>query len=214
MYSYYIKERNMNMAYIELRLLTQIECQLKVQKITDIITFLNNHGFINCLTVLNTDIYAEDIIEQDNIMSLTIDVKNDRMRFKFWDGLSTMWLFHTQDLFDILSTGREKFSELYDKYEPLTEIILNCKLRWNTFIDNISYQYNSDDYAEVVYHIVFYDEETKMYAKILDDINSSINVLGSEYIDSLNFKITHSFKKVGCIPCEKAKKEREKNENK
>lgn len=216
MNSYYIKERDRNMTYIELRFLTEIECDLKEQKIQDILLFLNKHGFLNCLTIVNTNIRAEDIIEQEDIMSLTIDARNDKMRFKFWNGSTIFWLFHTQDLFDVLNTGREKFTKLYDKYEKLTELILNFKKRWGVSIDSVSYKYYPDSDIEVVYDIVFAevvknDDYNKILNKLMQEIYFTFK--GDE-ADNLKFNITHSFKSVGCTPCEQARREREKNENK
>lgn len=202
------------MTYIELRFLTEIECDLKEQKIQDILLFLNKHGFLNCLTIINTNIRAEDIIEQEDIMSLTIDVRNDKMRFKFWNGSTTFWLFHTQDLFDALYTGREKFIELYDKYEGLTEWILTFKKRWELSIDNISYKYYPDSDIEIVYDIVFTEAmKDGDYNKILKRLMQEIYVIFSD-ADDLKFNITHSFKTVTCTPCEQARRECEKNENK
>ena len=215
MNSYYIKERDMDMTYIELRFLTEIECDLKEQKIQEILLFLNKHGFLNCLTIFNTSgIRAEDIIEQEDIMSLTIDIRNDKMRFKFWNGSTTFWLFHTQDLFDALYTGREKFTELYDKYEGLTAWILTFKRRWELSIDSISYKYYPDSDIEVVYDIVFTEAmKDGGYNRILKRLMQEIYSIFSD-ADDLKFNITHSFKTATCTPCEQARREREKNENK
>lgn len=217
MNSYYIKERNMNMTYIELRFLMEVECELKSEKITEILNFLNNNGFINHLTIFYIDnLRAENIPERDNVMSLTIDMRNDKLRFKFWNGAATMWLFHTQDLFDALDTGREKFSELYDKYEPITEILLDFKKRWSTSIHRISYKYNVDVDTEVLYHIVFTEEVKKTYYanKILYKINKEIEMLGKDITEGLKFNIEHSYQEIGCAPCEARRREREQNENK
>ena len=147
MNSYFIKELNTEVTYIELRLLSQLDCELKIEKLTDILNFLRVHHFlINLTTVYGDDMTTELMnserhYEQKDVMSLTIDVNNDKMRFKFWNGASTQWFYHTEDLLSALDTGREKFSELYDKYEPVTDILLDFKRRWTTSIFHVTYNY-------------------------------------------------------------------------
>ena len=128
MNTYYIKEYDAEMTYIELRLLMYIDCEEKYKKLTNILNFLKTHNFIVNLTMLYSEgIQSETITEQEDVMSLTIDTPNEKFRFKFWNGISTMWLFHTSDLFDAINMGREKFSEIYDKYEPITELLFDFK---------------------------------------------------------------------------------------
>lgn len=216
MNTYYIKECNSDMTYMELRILMYIDCEEKYKKITEILNFLKTHHFITHLTTLYSEgMGAENITERKDIMSLTIDAPHEKMRFKFWNGASTMWLFHSADLFDSISMGREKFSELYDRYEPVTEVLFDFKKRWHTSIDNISYEYSSDSDVDIVYNIVFTQEvkESGFDTKLIEKINKEIIMLGHEVIDDLSFEIKHSFKSIGCSPCEQARKEREKNEN-
>lgn len=214
MNSYHIVERNMDMTYIELRLLMEVECDLKADKITQILVFLNSHGFINCLTIFNPSVHPENIIEQDNVMSLTIDMVKDRLRFKFWDGASVMWLYHTQDLFDALDTNRKDFNELYDKYEPVTEVLLKQKKIWSLFIEDILYQYHPNEDVEVVYEIVLIQEAKKSaaYDKIVASISNDMDLLDKN--EGFKFNIIYTFREIVCGPCERARREREKNENK
>lgn len=217
MNTYYIKERNMDMTYIELRLLLYVDCPLKYEKITKILNFLNNNGFLAHLTIFySEDMRAENIPEKEDVMSLTIDMRKDTLRFKFWNGIAIMWLFHTDDLLDALSTGREKFSEIYDKYEPVTEVLFNFKKRWSTSIYHISYEYPLYSDVDVIYNIIFTKEvEKSNFAnKLLEKINKEIIMLGHEITDGLKFELQHSYKKVGCSACEEARKRREENENK
>ena len=215
MRTYYIEEKNMEMTYIELRLLLFVDCDLKYQKITDILNYLNSKGFIiNLTTFYCEDRQAENFSEQQDVMSLSIDMVNNKMRFKFWNGASTFWLFHTKDIFDALDTGRNEFSELYDKYEPITEVLFDFKKRWRTSIYHISYEYYPDDDFELVYHIIFTDDvkDTNYSGILLNKIYKEITMLGSDITDNLKFKVEHSFRTLGCLPCQKAKEEREKNE--
>ena len=215
MRTYYIEERDMEMTYIELRLLLFVDCDLKYQKITELLDYLSNKGFIvNLTTFYCENRQSDNFSEQQDIMSLSIDMINDKMRFKFWNGASTFWLFHVKDVFDALDTGRSEFSELYDKYEPITEVLFDFKNRWRTSIYHISYEYYPDDEFELVYHIIFTSDvkDTDYATVLLGKIDKEIVMLGSRITDDLKFKIEHSFKTSGCLPCQKAREEREKNE--
>lgn len=218
MKSYFIEEKDAEMTYIELRLLLMIDCDLKYDKITEILNYLNNHRFIIDLTTLSINsIPPEQFLEKENVMSLTIDMLNNKLRFKFWNGASTQWLYHLDDLFNALNMGRQEFSDLYDKYQPLTEILYDFANRWKTSVHRISYRYYpvDDDTVDVVYHFVFtQDVEDANYAgKLLKKINDEIIGLGNDITNDLKFKIEHSFQSSGCTPCEKARKERERLES-
>lgn len=196
--------------YIELRLLLSIDCKEKSRKITQILSFLNANGFITHLTILSLgDINAEDIIEHDNVMSLTIYMIDNTFKFKFWNGITVTWFSHTQDLFDEIRTGREEFASLYDKYEPITEILLDFKQKWTTFIQNIRYQYHPNADIELTYNIVFFED--KYVDEILKKINKQITLLDRDVVKNLHFDIQISYASSGCIPCQK--KARENNEN-
>lgn len=214
--SYYIRGRKRRMTYMELRLLMEVECDAKIKKISEILSFLYTHNFLANLIVFSVDDFqSENIVEKDDIMSLTIDMVEDKMRFKFWNGVSSMWLFHTQDLFDALNTGREEFSDIYDKYEEITDILLNFKKRWSTSIAHISYRYHPTENTDVSYHIVFSDgvKQTDSADEILNKINKELQKVDSSVIDGLKFDIQYSYKPSGCTECEKKRKEREQNEN-
>ena len=217
MYSYYIEERNMDMTYLELRLLLYVDCQLKYEKITKILNFLNRNGFINHLTMLYSEnMRADNIPERENVMSLTIDMRDEKMRFKFWNGANTVWVFHTDDLFEALNKGRDDFSKLYDKYKPITDLLLDFEKRWSTSFKRISYRYASSGDNEVMYNIVFTKdvEDTDYASKILSKINKEIIMLVEDVTKDLKFSIEYEFESTGCSACEKARKEREKNETK
>ena len=216
MRTYYIEERDMEMTYIELRLFLYIECDKKINKITQILGYLHTNGFLVNLTVLHSDLLVDNIKEKKDVMSLTIDMRGDKLRFKFWNGASVLWLYHTEDLLQALNMGRNQFSEIYDKYEPVTDILFDFQGRWKTSIHRISYQYLHDDDFDVIYHIVFSEEvkNAKYDIILLKKIYDEVNTLGEDILKDLKFKISHSFKTSGCVPCEQAKKEREKIESK
>jgi hypothetical protein len=214
MKSYYIEEKQMEMTYIELRLLLYVDCEDKYKKITEILNYLNVNGFITNLTTFYCEnMRAENIFEPTNVMSLTIDIKNDKLRFKFWNGASTLWLYHVEDLLDALETGRSKFVLLYDKYAPITELLLDFKNRWRTSIYHISYEYNPDSETEIVYHITFTEDvkEANYASVLINKINKEIQLLDENIIKDLNFRIEHSFRTSGCSECEKRRQEREQN---
>ena len=205
----------MDMTYLNLRLLLSLDCDLKYKKINRLINFLNNKGFIVNLSIVNPELTSIYMKEETDIMSLTIEMNNDKMQFKFWNGISALWLYHLDDLFDALETGRNTFSELYDKYEPVTSILFDFKNKWKTSVYSISYNYHPEnDDVDLKYHIVFFEEvkNTKYTNKLLKKIENEINMLGEDVTKDLNFRIEHSFRTTGCLPCQKAKEEREKNE--
>lgn len=216
MRTYYIEEKQAEMSYIELRLLLFIDCDIKYKKITAILNYLMNNDFlINLTTLYCEDLSANNFEEKEDVMSLTIDFVNDKMRFKFWNGASVFWLYHVEDVFHAVDTGRSEFSEIYDKYEPVTDILYDFQRRWRTSIHHVSYQYYpSDDDVELLYYITFSEEvkNTNYANTLLSKIGKEIQMLGSEITKDLNFRIKHSFRTSGCLPCEKARKEREQNE--
>ena len=212
MRTYYIEEKQMEMTYLNLRLLLFVDCELKYKKITELLNYLNSEGFIVNLTAFYCeDVTSESYLEGQDIMSLSIDMVNDKMRFKFWNGASTFWLYHLSDVYDALDTGRNSFSALYDKYEPITEVLFDFKRRWRTSIYHISYQYYPDDDIELVYRIIFTQDvkDTAYASKLIDKMNKEITMLGEDVTKNLNFRIEHSFKTSGCAPCQKAREERE-----
>lgn len=205
----------MDMTYLNLRLLLSIDCDLKYEKINELINFLNIKGFIVNLSTVNPNLSSIYFGEETDVMSLTVEMSNDKLCFKFWNGISALWLYHLDDVFDALETGRNHFSELYDKYEPVTAVLFDFKNKWKTSIYSISYNYHpEDDDVDLKYHIVFFEDvkNTKYTNKLLKKIENEINMLGDDVTKDLNFRIEHSFRPTGCLPCEQAKKEREKNE--
>jgi len=209
-----MKNNLTNIKYIELRLLMYIDCAIKYEKINNILNFLKTHGFVVNLTIVHPNVEAESFDEDEDVMSLTIDIPRETLRFKFWNGVSVIWLFHTSDLLDFINMSREGFLDIYDKYEPVTEVLFDFKRRWATSIYDISYEYPSDSDVEIIYNIIFTQEvkDTNFDSKILEKINKEIIMLGKDITDKLNFEIKHSFQLVGCSSCEQSKKEREKNE--
>ena len=147
-------------------------------------------------------------------MSLTIDIVNDKLRFKFWNGISVQWFYHIDDVINALKTGREQFSDLYDKYEPVTEVLLDFAHRWKNSIYNISYKYQKEDF-DIVYYILFTEDvKEREYTNImLGKINNEIINLGENITKDLKFKLEYDYKTSTCIPCEKAKQERMKLES-
>lgn len=200
-----------DVSYIELRLLLNIDCEEKYRNIAKILNFLNINGFITHLTMLYAEnINIEDVFEYNDVMSLSIYMIDNKMRFKFWNGITTMWFSHTQDLFDELNMRRDKNALLYDKYEPITSILLDFKKKWTTFIQRISYQYHPDASIELTYNIVFLDDAH--VDKILNKINKQISALDTNVIEDLSFDIQTSYVSSKCIPCEERRKHEKEND--
>lgn len=210
----FIQEYEKEMTYIELRILTDIDCEPKYGKIHELLAFFAEENFLAHLTYyLHDGPTAEDFTETQNKMSLTIDMLKERMRFKFWNGATAQYLYHISDLFYALKTGRENFTELYDKYEPVTEALFDFAHKWKNSIYNVSYKYDDDDF-DIIYKITFTnDVKERDYATImLSKINKAISDLGEEITNDLNFKLIHDFKS-GCSPCEEARRRREEIES-
>ena len=217
MNTYYIEETKAEMSYIELRLLLYIDCDEKNKKITELLNYMNANYFIVNLTTLYFEGWSADNLgERQEVMSLTVDMVNDKMRFKLWNGISTFWLYHLKDVFIALNERRDDFSEIYDKYAPITKIFSDFKERWKTSVYHFSYEYYpQNDDVEMVYFITFSEDVKKSnYTNhLLSKLNAEIAKLGTNVTQNLNFRIKHSFRTAGCLPCQKAKEERERERN-
>lgn len=216
MNTYFINEYGKDMTYLELRLCAILDCPGRIKKITEILNFLNIHNFLTNLVVAYDDtMRSENFEEKSDIASLSIDVRDDKFRFKYWNGSETIWTFHTQDLFDSLISGREDYAKIYAKYYPVTTVIKNMQDKFRNSIKRITYRYYPQHEVEMIYHLVFTQEiqETHAENSLLEMINKEIIMLGSEVTQDLKFSIDFSFDEGQCIPCQKAKEEREKNVN-
>lgn len=209
----FIKERDKEMTYLELRILTMIDCKPKHEKITELINFLKRNDFLCNLTYMLEDAKSDNFTEFNNRMSISVDLINEKLRFKFWNGASTQYLYHVSDLCNALDTGREEFTELYDKYEPVTEALYEFARKWQNSIYSISYDYLADKF-DIIYTVTFtQDVKERDYTNImLSKMSKEIEKLGTDVTKDLNFKLIHEFKST-CTPCEQARKERERRES-
>ena len=175
---YYINEYSDEMSLIELRLGGIKDCELYVQKVTEILDFLRFHGFMAHLTVLfDDDKSAEDFLEFTDIPSLTIEICDGKFRFKYWNGKETIWTFHINDLFDALLNKRQEYVVLYTRYGAVTDIIMDAKNNFRTCIRRISYRYAVSEDVDIEYLIVFTPSAEGMHEKILQQIHNRINDL-------------------------------------
>ena len=155
MNKYYINELNTEATYLELRILTYVECEKKITIITKILNFLNSHNFLTNLTMLyHTAMRSENLLERQDTTSLSIDMRDEKFRFKYWDGSKTYWAYHLNDLFDILIEGREEYRQLVEKYNDVTVALLSVKQK-HPEIDNIIYNYYPSDDIDIQYDIQF-----------------------------------------------------------
>ena len=220
MNKYKIKELGDNsFTYLELRILMYVECEKKMKVVTDILNFLNYNGFITNLTTFfymggDMRIRSENYPEKMGVSSLSIDLRDDKIRFKFWDGAKNFWAYHREDLYECMLEGREDFMKLSDKYEPITSAIFNMKNKYDRDILHVGYKYYPENSnLDILYNVEFsqYIKEHKMENRMLQDINDEISLIGEDYLKDVSFKIEYSFKESGCSPCEEARRKREQN---
>lgn len=208
MNKYHIKELGRDCTYIELRIFSYIECEEKIRKLTEIFNFLNFHDFLVNLTMLyHKEMRAENMIERQDVASLTIDLRDDKFRFKFWDGAKTYWTYHTDDLFNILIEGRREFIALSEKYSPVTKALSDFKDK-NDVIFGLSYKYFPTDGIDIRYDILFDQslKENHGEDQYLKQIYDEIDSLG---LKDISIDIDYGFQ-AHCSPCEEARKRRER----
>lgn len=203
---YFIKELGVEATYLELRIFSYLECEEKIKKITEILNFLNNHGFITNLTMLyHSMMRAENMIEHQGVPSLTIDLRDEKFRFKYWDGSKDYWVYHVSDLFICLINGRQSFEELVNTYAPLTRLLYDFKSKYNDDIVDITCQYHPLGFnVDIRYELKLSQKvkDNNTVGIVLQRIYEEINKL--ENINSLSFDIDYKFKEK-CSSCEKAK---------
>lgn len=203
---YFINELGVETTYLELRIFSYLECEEKIRKITEILNFLNHHNFITNLTMLyHSMMRAENMVEHQGVPSLTIDLRDEKFRFKFWDGAKTHWTYHISDLFLVLIQGRQDFIELSDTYAPLTQLLFDFKQRYNNDILSLKYMFYPPGFnVDVLYELQLSQKvkENNTTNLILQRIYEDINKL--ENVNALKFDIDYSFKEK-CTACEKAK---------
>lgn len=215
---------NQDFIYIKIRILTQIECEIKLKKISGILEFLTLNGFIPHLDFIyynfqNEEYQAEpeNINEIADIPSLSIDMRNHKLRFKYWDGSKIYWVYHIEDLFNIIKEGHNEYKKLYNKYLDITEIIFNAKKQFDDDIISVSYEYYpTDKDLDILYFIIFSKKvkENNTESKMLENITKNISSLGEEKLQDVNFAIDFDYENTSCTPCEEARRKREQNERK
>ena len=204
MNKYDIKEINSECTYLELRILSYLECEAKMKKITEILNFLARNNFlVNLTRVYYYPVKSEFYSEKYDVQSLTIDLQDDKFRFKYWDGATTYWTYHTQDLFKILIKGRNDFDSLVSKYKPITDLLFDIKEEKTGVIKWVRYKYYPEEDVDILYELEFrkHVEGTDILDNVLNYIHNRINDLG---LKDLNMTIDYSFD-TECLPCQKAK---------
>lgn len=210
MNKYYIQELKRECTYIELRIFSYIECDEKIKKLTEIFNFLNFHDFLVNLTMLyHEEMRSENMIEHQGVASLTIDLRDEKFRFKYWDGAKTYWTYHVEDLFNVLIEGRKEFAALSEKYQPVTDALFDLEDQYDS-IFGMTYKFFPSDGIDIRYDIMFDHQlreshgEDRYLKKIYDTINSL-------EIQDARIDIDYGFK-AHCSPCEEARRRREQNE--
>lgn len=199
-------------SYLELRLLTYLECEEKVKKVAEIIHFLVTHNFLANLKVMPCyeDVKADSFLEKQDCASLTIDVQNEKFRFKFWDGAKTYWTYHLEDLFNSMLEGRKEYDALIEKYSKITDYLFKFRDQHKDEINRITYKYYPSKEIDIEYEVQFTNNMKENQAqtdKLLKEIFDYVfHLEGDYYLD-----FTYTFREP-CIPCQKAKEDR--NESK
>lgn len=210
MNKYYINELNTEATYLELRILTYVECEEKITIITQILNFLNSHNFLTNLTMLyHTAMRSENLFERQDVASLTIDMRDEKFRFKYWDGSKTYWSYHLNDLFNILVEGRKEYRQLVEKYNDVTVALLAVKQKHSDAIDTIVYNYYPSDDVDIQYDIQFVNDMKGNSAQIDMILKEMFDYIPKN--EDFKIDIIYSFKHK-CIPCQK-KKEQENESN-
>lgn len=206
-----IEALNNETTYLEFRILTYLECEEKMKKITQIINFLKQNNFlINLSVVYFNNLRAENMPEQKNVPSLSIDMRDDKFRFKYFDGAKIYWTYHLSDLFDVLLSGREEFSNFINKYEPITNLLFRIKDE-NKDIKLVRYKYYPKSDIDIEYEIHFFEEskDTNVADLTMKDIFRQINDLN---LDDLKMDLIYTFEEK-CLPCQKAKEKQNEGKN-
>ena len=210
MNKYYIQELKRECSYIELRIFSYIECEEKIKKLTEIFNFLNFHDFLVNLTMLyHEEMRSENMIENQGVSSLTIDLRDGKFRFKYWDGAKTYWTYHVDDLFNILIEGRKEFFALSEKYQPITEMLSDFKDQHHAIV-GLTYKYFPSDGIDIRYDILF-DSALKENHGEDHYLKEVYNMINSLKIQDISIDIDYDFR-AHCSPCEEARKRREQNE--
>ena len=217
-----IKDGDQELKYIKFRILTQLECEIKIKKISEILEFLTLSGFVPHLDSIYYNFkdeehqaQPENITELVDVPSLSIDMRNHKLRFKYWDGSKVYWVYHIKDLAHVLIEGYNEYKELYNKYLYISKEVLKAKKDFPDDIITISYEYYpSDRDLDILYLIIFsqHAKENNIESKILENITKNITLLGEEKLQDVNFAIDFDYENTGCTPCEEARKKREQNE--
>ena len=209
MNTYFINELDKNLTYLELRLCLKFGCMECFKKVNDILEFLNRNCFLaSLITIYDTTLSADSFVEREDVMSLTIDMVDGKMRFKYWNGSQAFWSFNTQSLCDNLLQQREEYAKIYAKYYPVTMAIKKTENDYSTSIRRVSYTYHPLEDIEMKYLITFSKSVQKTHAEndLLSIINHRITALGKKITDDLKFSIDFDFDSGECIPCKEKEK--------
>lgn len=207
MNTYFINELNRDVTYIELRLCLKFGCMECFKKVNQILEFLNRNCFLSSLiTIYDISLTAESFQEREDVASLTIDMVNNKMRFKYWNGSEVFWSFNTQELCNILLEQREEYAKIYAKYYPITDTIRSIENRYSTSIRRVLYTYYPLENMDIKYLIIFTEDIKGSEGHLLKKINDEINKLSDEVTKDLKFYIDFDFEDGECIPCKEAEK--------
>lgn len=188
---------------IELRILTFLECELKNDKIQEILNFFERYDTEVLLKVVKHSYGASDplnIPECADTPSLTIDLKNDTLRFKYWNGFKTYWTYHIKDLFESIEDGNKEYEELFNKYNLVGNFIWDWTQQYSNEIYDVRYKYYPEDDIDIAYKIIF-DSSMENSPKVGILMDELFKLITDKFSD-LKMTLTHRIK-MRCDACEK-----------
>lgn len=212
-----IYEDGVQIKYIELRLCLLLDCEVKYKKITEIIDYLHENQYCIDLRLLYADnMRTENLDEKVSIPSISIDMRDEYLRFKYFDGQDIYWTYHTQDLFNLINENQHTIQELLNKYQFIIDILNDLQKKFSEDFIGLSYDFPPHDDEEIFIMLHLHPiEGMDIFKFILDLFFKEFNMHKEAQQDDLKFVIKHKLveDKKKCTACEKAKKEREMKEN-
>ncbi len=211
-----IYEDGVQIKYIELRLCLLLDCEVKYKKITKIIDYLHENKYCIDLRLLYADnMRIENLDEKVSIPSVSIDMRDGYLRFKYFNGQDIYWTYHTKDLFDLINENQHAIQDLLDKYQFIIDILNDLRKKFSEDFVGLSYDFPPHDDEEIFIMLHLHAiEGMDIFKFILDLFFKEFNMHKEAQQDDLKFVIKHKIvEDKKCSACEKAKKEREMKEN-
>lgn len=202
--------------YIELRICLLLDCEEKYKKITKIIDWLHENNYCTDLRLLYTqEIRSENIDEKISIPSISIDSRDNYLRFKYFDGEDVYWVYHTKDLLNLIQDKENNISKKIQKYQFMINILNDLQKKFSEDFISLSYDFPIEDEEEILFMLYLKEiPGMDIFKIILDLFFKEFYMCEESKQDDLKFIIKHKIvEEKKCTACEEARKRKEKNEN-